>query len=75
MAKIVSIGGGVIGSSIAYHLAKAGDATDVVVVEPDPTYEFAATPRATGGIRQLYTVPENIACRSMGSKSTASSRR
>ena len=60
MAKVVIIGGGVIGSSIAYYLAQAGYAGDVVVVEPDPTYEFAATPRATGGIRQLYTVPENI---------------
>jgi FAD-dependent oxidoreductase domain-containing protein 1 len=50
----------VIGSSIAYHLAVAGHAADVVVVEPDPTYEFAASPRATGGIRQLFTVPENI---------------
>jgi FAD-dependent oxidoreductase domain-containing protein 1 len=60
MAKIVIIGGGVIGSSIAYHLAVAGHAADVVVVEPDPTYEFAASPRATGGIRQLFTVPENI---------------
>src|SRR6478672_9478075 len=60
MAKIAIIGGGVIGSSIAYHLALAGHAADVVVIEPDPTYEFAATPRATGGIRQLYTVPENI---------------
>ena len=60
LAKIVIIGGGVIGSSIGYYLAQAADATDVVVVEPDPTYEFAATPRATGGIRQLYTVPENI---------------
>ena len=60
LAKIVIIGGGVIGSSIAYYLAQAGDASDVVVVEPDPTYEFAASPRATGGIRQLFTVPENI---------------
>ena len=60
MAKIIIIGGGVIGSSIAYHLALAGHAADVVVVEPDPTYEFAASPRATGGIRQLFTVPENI---------------
>jgi len=60
MATIVIIGGGVIGSSTAYHLAKAGHAADVVVVEPDPTYEFAASPRATGGIRQLFTVPENI---------------
>lgn len=60
MAGIVIIGGGVIGSSTAYNLAMAGHASDVVVVEPDPTYEFAASPRATGGIRQLYTVPENI---------------
>ena len=35
LTKIVIIGGGVIGSSIAYHLAQAGDASDVVVVEPD----------------------------------------
>src|SRR5271155_1259411 len=60
MAKIVIIGGGVIVSSIAYYLAHAGYAGDVVVVEPDPTYEFAASPRATGGIRQLFTVPANI---------------
>jgi FAD-dependent oxidoreductase domain-containing protein 1 len=60
MAKIVIIGGGVIGSSTAYHLAIAGHAADVIVIEPDPTYEFAASPRATGGIRQLFTVPENI---------------
>jgi FAD-dependent oxidoreductase domain-containing protein 1 len=60
MAKIVIIGGGVIGSSIAYNLAAAGHAADAVVIEPDPTYEFAASPRATGGIRQLFTVPENI---------------
>ena len=60
MAKIAIIGGGVIGSAIAYYLALACDAADVVVIEPDPTYEFAATPRATGGIRQLFTVPENI---------------
>lgn len=60
MADIAIIGGGVIGSAIAYYLALAGRAADVVVIEPDPTYELAATPRATGGIRQLFTVPENI---------------
>ncbi len=60
MPDIVIIGGGVMGSSIAYHLASAGKAGDVVVIEPDPAYEFAATPRSTGGIRQLFSVPENI---------------
>ena len=60
MSGIIIIGGGVIGSSIAYYLAAAGHAADTIVIEPDPTYEFAASPRATGGIRQLFTVPENI---------------
>ena len=46
MPKIVIIGGGIMGSGLAWHLAKAGAAADVVVIEPDPTYEFAATPRA-----------------------------
>lgn len=60
MRRIVVIGGGVIGSAIAYHLALAGAASDVVVVEPDPTYEFAATPRAVGGIRLQHAIPENV---------------
>ncbi|MBL6599551.1 MAG: FAD-binding oxidoreductase [Alphaproteobacteria bacterium] len=57
---IVIIGGGIIGSSIAYHLANAG-AGDVAVIERDPTYEIAATPRGSGGIRQLFSLPENVA--------------
>ena len=60
MRRIVIVGGGVIGSAIAYHLAEAGAAADVVVVEPDPTYEFAATPRAVGGIRLQHAIPENV---------------
>jgi glycine/D-amino acid oxidase-like deaminating enzyme len=54
------IGGGVIGSSTAYFLAEAGHAADVVVIEPDPTYEWSATARSSGGIRQLFSLPENI---------------
>ena len=60
MAKIVIIGGGVIGSGLAWHLAKAGVADDTVVIEPDPTYEFAATPRAFGGIRFVQGLRENF---------------
>jgi len=59
-ADIVIIGGGIVGSSIAYHLARAGDAGDVLVIERDPTYEHAATPRSNGGIRRLFSLPENI---------------
>ena len=58
--RIVIVGGGIIGSCTAYHLALAGAAADVVVVEPDPTYEFAATPRAVGGIRLQHAIPENV---------------
>ncbi|MCP5153029.1 MAG: FAD-binding oxidoreductase [Ectothiorhodospiraceae bacterium] len=60
MGRIVIVGGGVTGSSTAYHLALAGHADRVSVVEPDPTYALAASPKATGGVRVLFSVPENI---------------
>ena len=60
MADIVVIGGSIMGSSIAYHLAVAGKAGDVVVVEPDPTYEWAAAPRSSGGVRLMHGLAENI---------------
>jgi len=59
-STIVIIGGGIIGSSVAYALTKADSGVDVVVVEPDPSYEWAATPRATGTIRRAFTLPEKI---------------
>jgi glycine/D-amino acid oxidase-like deaminating enzyme len=58
---ILVIGGGIIGSGIAYHLACGGSSGDIIVVERDPTYALAATPRGNGGIRQLFSLPENIA--------------
>ena len=63
---IAILGGGIVGSSIAWHLATAAGAGDVVVIERDPTYEFAATPRGNGGIRQLFSLPENIAMAQYG---------
>lgn len=60
MADIVIIGGSIMGSSIAYHLAMAGKAGDVCVIEPDPTYEFAAAPRSSGGVRLMHGLVENI---------------
>ena len=59
-ADIIVIGGGIVGSAIAYFLSRTGRAGEVAVVEPDPSYEFAATPAANGGIRQLFSLPENI---------------
>lgn len=60
MKPIVIIGGGVVGSATAYHLAISGAAADTVVIEPDPTYELAATPRSTGGVRIQFSLPELI---------------
>ncbi|MBR0648265.1 FAD-dependent oxidoreductase [Roseomonas terrae] len=39
MRRIVIIGGGIMGSAIAYSLARAGAVAEVTVVEPDPTYD------------------------------------
>ena len=60
MADIVIIGGSIMGSSIAYHLAVTGNAGDICVIEPDPTYEFAAAPRSSGGVRLMHGLAENI---------------
>lgn len=57
-ADVVVIGGGVIGTSIAYHLARAG-VRDVVLVERD---ELAAgsTSKAAGGVRAQFSDELNV---------------
>lgn len=57
----VVIGGGVIGASIAYFLRRHARAGSVGVIERDPSYSLASTPRASGGVRRLFSLPENIA--------------
>lgn len=57
---VVVMGGGIVGSSVAYSLMKESPTLSVAVVEPDPTYEFASTLRASGGCRVQFTCPENI---------------
>ncbi|CAN7494718.1 FAD-binding oxidoreductase [Variovorax sp. LjRoot130] len=57
---VAVIGGGIIGSSVAYYLLKASPGLSVCVIEPDPTYEFASALRASGGCRVQFTCPENI---------------
>ena len=60
MANVVVIGGSIMGSSLAYHMAMAGEARAVSIVEPDPSYEWAAAPRSAGGVRLMHSLPENI---------------
>lgn len=57
---IAIIGGGIVGSAAAYFLARSGQAGDVVVIEPDPSYAFATTPQGAGGVRQQFSVRENV---------------
>ncbi|XP_018546986.1 FAD-dependent oxidoreductase domain-containing protein 1 [Lates calcarifer] len=62
-ADIVIVGGGVIGWSIAYWLKqkeRVRGGLRVLVVERDPTYSQASTVLSAGGIRQQFSLPENI---------------
>src|SRR5262245_13804826 len=59
-ADVVIVGGSVVGSSVAWHLREAGFGRRVVVVERDPSYEFASAYRAMGGIRQQFCTPVTV---------------
>ena len=58
---VITIGGGILGSATAYFLLKESPGISLCVLEPDPTYEFASTLRASGGCRVQFTCPENMA--------------
>jgi FAD-dependent oxidoreductase domain-containing protein 1 len=57
---VAVIGGGIVGSAVAYFLLREALKLSVCVIEPDPTYEFASALRASGGCRAQFTCPENI---------------
>src|SRR5215469_11471133 len=59
-ADVVVIGGGAIGAAAAYFLRSHAKPCTVAVVERDPSYALASTPRASGGVRRLFSLPENI---------------
>lgn len=60
-ADIVIIGGGIIGSAIAYFLAASPDFNGkIVVIEKDPAYQYGSTGRSAGGVRQQFSTVENI---------------
>ena len=58
---VIIVGGGVIGSAVAYFLAVNPDFDgQVLVIERDPTYQNGSTARSAGGVRQQFSTPENI---------------
>ena len=58
-AAVVVIGGGVIGTSIAFHLAERG-VSDDLLLERDQLAS-GSTSRAAGGVRAQFSDPVNIA--------------
>jgi len=60
-ADVVIVGGGVIGSSIAYHLLAMAPGTSVRVIERDPSYRAASSALSASSIRQQFSTPVNIA--------------
>ncbi|XP_043603959.1 FAD-dependent oxidoreductase domain-containing protein 1 isoform X1 [Bombus pyrosoma] len=62
VCDVVIIGGGIMGSSIAYWLRNRvySDHFKVVVIERDPTYTTASTVLSCGGLRQQFSLKENI---------------
>jgi FAD-dependent oxidoreductase domain-containing protein 1 len=58
---VVIVGGGVMGSSTAWHLKGDPNFTGrVVVVERDPTYARASSALSASSIRQQFSTPLNI---------------
>jgi len=58
-ADVVVIGGGIVGSSIAYHLTAAG-CKDVLVIERESSQGKGSTGKSMGGVRAQFSTLVNI---------------
>src|SRR3954465_15256324 len=58
-ADVVIIGGGIVGSSIAYHLTSAG-CRNVLVLEREAHLGKGSTGKSMGGVRAQFSTPVNI---------------
>src|SRR5919205_882860 len=58
-ADVVIIGGGIIGSSIAYHLAEK-HCRNVLVIERESQQGMGSTARSMGGVRAQFATAVNI---------------
>jgi len=58
-ADFVVVGGGVMGASIAFHLAERG-ARDIVLLEKEAFFGTGATGRCAGGVRYQFATEINI---------------
>ncbi len=58
-ADVVIIGGGIVGSSIAWHLTHAG-CKGVLVIERESSQGKGSTGKSMGGVRAQFSTPVNI---------------
>jgi sarcosine oxidase subunit beta len=58
-ADVVVIGGGVMGASIAYHLALRGQ-KNIVLIEKEAFFGQGATGRCAGGVRYQFATEVNV---------------
>jgi sarcosine oxidase subunit beta len=58
-ADVVLIGGGIVASSIAYHLVSAG-CKNVLVLERESAQGKGSTGKSMGGVRAQFSTPVNI---------------
>jgi sarcosine oxidase subunit beta len=58
-ADIVIVGGGIVGSSIAYHLTEAG-CRNVLVIERESSQGKGSTGKSMGGVRAQFATAVNI---------------
>ncbi len=59
--RVVIVGGGVMGCSLAFWLASdPGFAGEIVVLERDPSYRWASSARSASSVRQQFSTPVNI---------------
>src|ERR1700741_2471437 len=58
-ADVVIIGGGIVGSSIAWHLTNAG-CRNVLVIEREPAQGKGSTGKSMGGVRAQFSTPVSI---------------
>lgn len=58
-ADVVIVGGGIVGSSIAWHLTHAG-CKNVLVIERETSQGKGSTGKSMGGVRAQFSTPVNI---------------
>jgi glycine/D-amino acid oxidase-like deaminating enzyme len=58
--QVVVIGGGVMGSALAYWLTRLNGSLKVTVLERDPTYEYASSALSAASIRQQFSTAVNV---------------